>query len=53
MAYDEDILKFKTFVKDLAVINDCSERAVKTVQDVIKQTLSEKKLQRFFLSKTV
>ena len=51
MAYDEDILKFKTFVKDLAVINDCSERAVKSVQDVINQTLSEEKLQKILFIK--
>ena len=38
-------------MKDLAVVNDCSERVVKTVQDVINQTLSEEKLQKILFIK--
>ena len=33
------------------VVNDCSEQAVKTVQDVINQTLSEEKLQKILFIK--
>ena len=38
-------------MKDLAVVNDCSEQAVKTVQGVINQTLSEEKLQKILFIK--
>ena len=49
---DPDFKKFQTFVKNLAVVNDASERSVKLVQETVSQTLNEKKLQKMLLVKS-
>ena len=43
---DSDYLEFQSYVKNLAVVNDCSERAVKLVQETVCQVKSEHKLQK-------
>ena len=47
-----DYKKFQDFVKDLAVVNDSSERAVKLIQETVAQALSEKKLKKMWLVKS-
>nr|XP_047144380.1 uncharacterized protein LOC124817945 [Hydra vulgaris] len=42
-------LEFEHFVKNLEVVNDCSERAVKLVQELINKFHKEKKRQNTFL----
>nr|XP_047144346.1 uncharacterized protein LOC124817922 [Hydra vulgaris] len=42
-------LEFKQFVKNLEVVNDCSERSVKLVQELINKSHKEKKRQDTFL----
>ena len=43
---DSDYLEFQLYIKNLAVINDCSERSVKLVQETVCQVKSEHKLQK-------
>ena len=43
---DPDYKKFQGFVKDLAVVNDSRERAVKLIQETVAQAMSEKKFQK-------
>ena len=45
-------IEFQKFVKDIAVVNDAGERAVKAVQETVHQACSEKKLQRMLLVKS-
>ena len=49
--FDPDFLKFQKFVKNIAVVNDAGERAVKAVQETVQQTYSEAKLQKMLLVK--
>ena len=49
---DPDYIEFQKFVKDIAVVNDAGERAVKAVQETVHQACSEKKLQRMLLVKS-
>ena len=48
---DPDFLQFQRFVKQIAVVNDVGERAVKAVQETVQQTYSETKLQKMLLVK--
>ena len=49
---DPDYKKFQGIVKDLAVVNDSRERAVKLIQETIAQAMSEKKFQKMLLVKS-
>ena len=43
---------FQKFVKQVAVVNDASERAIKLIQETVTQTIDEKKLQKILLVKS-
>nr|XP_047128011.1 uncharacterized protein LOC124808906 [Hydra vulgaris] len=47
--FNDYYLEFRATVKGLDVVNDCSERAVKLVQDLINRAYSEEKRQDTFL----
>ncbi|XP_065683397.1 uncharacterized protein LOC124814026 [Hydra vulgaris] len=47
--FNDYYLEFRATVKGLDVVNDCSERAVKLVQDLINRAYSEEKKQDTFL----
>ena len=49
---DPDYQEFKAFVKNIAVVNDAGERAVKAVQDLVMQTTNEIKLQKMLVVKS-
>ena len=44
-------LKFQEFVKDVKVVNNCSERAVKLIQENVEKAKSENKLQDLLMAK--
>ena len=48
---DPDFIEFQAFVKNIAVVNDAGERAVKAVQETVMQTHNEIKLQKMLLVK--
>lgn len=43
---DKDYKRFQSFIKKLAVVNDCSERAVQKIQSIVDLAKSEDKLQK-------
>ena len=49
---DPDYQEFKVFIKNIAVVNDAGERAVKAVQDLVMQTTNDIKLQKMLVVKS-
>ena len=49
---DPDFLEFKQFVKEIAVVNDAGERAVKAAEEIVNQVKDEKKMQKMLIDKS-
>ena len=49
---DPDFLEFKQFVKEIAIVNDAGERAVKAAEEIVNQVKDEKKMQKMLIVKS-